>query len=111
MRVFWDTNLFIYYIEGHPVFGLQVLTLYRECKSRRCELVTSSITLGEVLAHPLRTGRSDLVAQYKTLLQDSGTFSLVALTESCAEHYARIRAGLRLAQPDAMQIACAIDAG
>jgi predicted nucleic acid-binding protein len=111
MKVFWDTNLFIYYIERHSVFGPQVLALYRQCRSKGCQLLTSSLTLGEVLAQPLRAGRGDLLLEYRNLLRDSGTFSVVNFTESAADLYARIRADMRLRQPDAIQVACALDAG
>ena len=111
MRVFWDTNLFIYFIERHPLYYPQVLSLYQLCRSRGDQMLTSALTLGEVLAHPFRTGHGHLVREYKTLLLDSGAFSLVSFAERCAESYARIRAEFRFSQPDALQVACAIDAG
>ena len=111
MKVFWDTNLFIYFIERHPTYYPQVLALYQKCRARGDQLLTSALTLGEVLAQPLRSGHGNLMLEYKALLQDSGSFTLVSFTERCAGWYARIRADLGFRQPDALQVACALDAG
>jgi len=50
MRVFWDTNLFIYLIERHPTFYPKVLALHQKHRDQGDELVTSTLTLGELLA-------------------------------------------------------------
>ena len=111
MKVFWDTNLFIYLIERHPVFHPQVRALYEEHRARGDTISTSALTLGELLAQPLRQGRSDLVRKYLTLLAASASVDLVVFDRTAAEHYARIRAETSLRQPDAIQMACAAAGG
>ncbi len=107
MTVFWDTNLFIYLIQQHPVFHSRVLSLYQHHCDRGDHLVTSTLTLGELLAQPLRQGRADLAQRYTDLLTRGTTVKLVAFDRRAAEHYARIRAATPLRQPDAIQLACA----
>ncbi len=111
MRVFWDTNLFIYLIERHPVFLARVDSLYREHRQSGDEIITSALTLGELLAQPLRQGRTDLVKRYTELLTSSAVITLVAFDQAAAEQYASIRAQGSIRQPDAIQIACALANG
>lgn len=108
MRVFWDTNPFICLIEQHPVFHDKVEALYREHRRSGDEIITSSLTLGELLAQPLRHGRSDLVQRYTDLLTSSAAVMLVPFDQAAAEQYAAIRAKGSVRQPDAIQLACAL---
>jgi predicted nucleic acid-binding protein len=52
-RVFWDTNLFIYLFEDSPRFGPKVVALRQKMLKRGDELLTSTLTLGEVLVKPM----------------------------------------------------------
>ena len=51
-----DTAIFIYFIEEHPRFLPLVEPLFREVSAGRKELVTSALTLLEVLVVPYRSG-------------------------------------------------------
>lgn len=110
MKVFWDTNLFIYLIEQHPHFRSKVLSLYQHHRDHGDRLVTSTLTLGELLAQPLRRGRHDLAQRYTELLTGGATVELIPFDQSAADHYGRIRAATPLRQPDAIQLACAAEA-
>ncbi len=48
-RVFWDTNLYIYLTEGRSALAHQIETLRGKMRARGDELLTSTLTLGEVL--------------------------------------------------------------
>lgn len=109
--MFWDTNIFIYLIEQHPTFHSKVLEHYRTCQRQGDPLVTSALTLGELLAQPLRHGRVDLVRKYSDLLSRGEAVELVPFDRSAAEYYADIRAKTSLRQPDALQLACATAGG
>lgn len=111
MKVFWDTNVFIYFVERHPGYYPVVLTSYSDSRARGDQLFTSALTLGEVLAQPVRLGRQDLVDQYTTLISDTHVFTVLSFDEHAARTYAKIRAETSLRQPDAMQIASASTAG
>ena len=107
MKFFWDTNLFIYLIERHPEFSPKVVRLYRDHVAKGASVVTSTLTLGELIAQPLRRGREDMAQRYTELLT-AGRTELVDFTRTAAEHYARIRAATSVRQPDAIQLACAV---
>lgn len=111
MKVFWDTNIFLYLVERHPVFHSKVLSLYDEQLSRGDQLVTSVLTLGELLAQPLRHNRRDLVDRYRSLLTAEIGVELAVFDRPAADHYAGIRSRTSVCQPDAIQLACAAACG
>ena len=66
-----DTAIFIYFIEEHPTFLPLVEPLFREADGGRRELVTSALTLLEVLVVPYRSGDHLLAARYEAILTRS----------------------------------------
>lgn len=55
-RVFWDTNLFIYLFEGKGHLAERVVALRHRMIERQDQLLTSSLTLGEILGEAERGG-------------------------------------------------------
>ena len=107
--VFWDTNLFIYYLEDRGARADQVERIRERMIERNDQLVTSCLTLGEVLVKPEKDQRPDLVATYERVLTESAW--LIPLDRSVATKYATIRHDRRIKAPDAIQLACAAHAG
>ena len=104
MRVFWDTNLFIYYFEQYGDLSRLVFGLRERMQARGAILVTSTLALGELL---VRVTQRDLAAaaRYREVVlaqSEVWDFNLGAV-----EHYARIRATSSVKSPDAIQLACA----
>jgi predicted nucleic acid-binding protein len=108
MRVFWDTNLFIYLWENSPMRArMETLVVWQN--SRQAEVVTSTLTSGEVLVQPMRKQRDDLVAQYTTAFAH---MHLIEFDRATAFRFAQLRSTYStLAPPDAVQLACASTAG
>jgi predicted nucleic acid-binding protein len=104
-RIFWDTNLFIYLFEGSPVFGPQVVSLRQKMLTRGDELLTSTLTLGEILVKPMRVGDAKLTNEYRRAIPATAT--LLRLDEKAATLYAKLRCDAALRAPDAIQLACA----
>ncbi len=105
-RIFWDTNLFIYLLEGSREKFPLVRHLLERMIERRDELLTSSLTLGEVLVRPLEMDRQDLIDRYERLLNSPGV-SLVPFDERSARIYAQLRQDRGIRPPDAIQLSCA----
>jgi predicted nucleic acid-binding protein len=104
MRIFWDTNLFVYLWEG-SVRTRQVETLINWQHQQEAELVTSTLTIGELLVHPLRQNREDLADRY---LASFSQLHVMPFDEAAAYAFAQLRAQYaRLAPPDAIQLGCA----
>ena len=108
-RIFWDTNLFIYLIEDFGAFSDRVVALRTRMLERGDQLLTSALTLGEVLVKPMEAGREDLQRAYGEALTTAAV--IVPLDEGAAVAYARIRKDQSIRPPDAIQLACASHAG
>jgi predicted nucleic acid-binding protein len=109
-RVYWDSMLFIYWLEDHPQYAKQVDAIHSRMKQRQDRLITGAFTFGEVLAGTYRKGRAELADQFRTLLR-SVVAEVVPFTIETAEHYARIRGALGATPADAIHLASAAQAG
>ena len=105
-RVYWDTMLFIYWLEAHPVHGPQVEQIYRRMTARGDQLHTSVLTIGEVLTGAYKAGRTNEARQLKEFFA-SGEVKVLPFTAEAAERYALIRAQQKIAPADAIHIATA----
>jgi predicted nucleic acid-binding protein len=108
-RVFWDTNLFIYLFEGYGSFSERVRDLRRAMLVRGDQLLTSTLTLGEVLVKPLEQGDEELARKYEEAV--AVTALMLPFDAKAARIYATLRGDRSLRAPDAIQLACAAAAG
>lgn len=106
-----DTMPLIYYIEEHPHYLDVVDPFFDAVELGKLTVVTSIITLLEVLVHPFRDGDTKLAQKYRDILFDSGGVETKLLTREIAEEAARLRAAHRLRTPDSIQMATAIIEG
>jgi hypothetical protein len=54
-RAFWDTNLFIYSFEKNTEWSPHIIELRRRMLARGDEVLTSHLTVGEVITKPKTT--------------------------------------------------------
>jgi predicted nucleic acid-binding protein len=108
-RIFWDTNLFIYVLEARGDLARKTKRLRQRMTERGDLLVTSAITLGEVLVKPKRLGRLDLVKTYEQALRPPAV-SIIAFDEHCARIYAEVRQDKAIQAADAVQLSCSAHA-
>lgn len=108
-RVFWDTNLFVYLIEGTGAQAESVAALRRRMIERGDELLTSALTLGELLVKPVETGDDELRDLYTQTLEESVT--VLPFDARAAPRFAAIRGDRSIRAPDAIQLACAAAGG
>jgi predicted nucleic acid-binding protein len=95
----------------HPAY-IGLLTPFFEALDRgEFRAVTSTLTLAEVLVHPLRSGQTSLAAEYLRILSNSRNFALLPVSDAIAVEAARLRAFHTLKTPDAIQLATATVAG
>ena len=106
-----DTAVFIYFIEEDPRFLPLIDPLFREADEGARELVTSALTLLEVLVVPLRVRNRAVADRYEELLTRSRGIRLVALTQDQLRAAAQLRATTSIKTPDALQLVAAIGAG
>ena len=104
-----DTAPLIYFIEENHVFLGVVKPFFASMERGDFQVVTSSITLAEVLVNPIKHDKLTLAEQYKELLLGAENLRLFPVTTQIAELAARLRAAHNLQTPDAIQIATALD--
>lgn len=105
-----DTAPLIYFIEENPAY-LEAAKLFFEAMDRGdFTVVTSTVTLLEVLVHPLRSNNAALAAEYRDILLNSKLMT-VEVSSTIAEQAARLRASYNIRTPDAIQISAALNAG
>lgn len=106
-----DTAVFIYFIEEHPRFLPHLLPLFIDADEGTRTLVTSALTLLEVLVVPYRAGDHVLADRYERLLTKSRGIRVIDLTPEQLRTAAQLRAVTGVKVPDALQLAAALSAG
>ncbi len=107
-RVFWDTNLFIYLFEDYGSLSKTVAQMRSRMLERQDQLLTSTLTLGEILVKPTERQDTDLCRKYEQAISSAAT--LIAFDVKAARVYAALRSERSLKAPDAIQLACAASA-
>ncbi len=102
-KVFWDTNLFVYLLEGGR-FAARVAEVRARMLERGDQLVTSALTLGELLVKPNEQGGT-AARDHEQVLRQIAT--ILPFDAACSPRYAAIRADRTIKAPDAIQLACA----
>ncbi len=108
-RIFFDTNLFIYLLEDTGETGARVGDLIERISERRDDLLTSTLTLAEVLVKPLSVGDVAWAERYEKSLTTPGV-SVLSFDRACARVFAHIRQDKTVTPPDAIQLSCAANA-
>ena len=110
-RVYLDTNIFIYAVEGYEPEAAFLQGLLAALEEGRFAAVTSELTLAEVLVKPFGLGREDAVAAYTELLTPSVRLTVPPVGRAILVEAARQRAALGTPMPDAIHVATALAAG
>ena len=71
------------------------------------QVVTSTVTLTEVLVHPYKHGNRRLAHQYSRILLNTRNLKTLPVSAEIADEAAQIRAAYGLKTPDSIQIATA----
>jgi predicted nucleic acid-binding protein len=108
-RIFWDTNLFIYLFEDYGALSKATTELRKKMLARGDQLLTSTLTLGEILVKPVERGDMALCAKYEAAITTSAV--VLPFDTKAAKVYASLRCDRALRAPDAVQLACGAAAG
>jgi predicted nucleic acid-binding protein len=108
-RIFWDTNLFIYLFEDYGALSKATTELRKKMLARGDQLLTSTLTLGEILVKPVERGDMALCAKYEAAITTAAV--VLPFDTKAAKVYASLRCDRALRAPDAVQLACGAAAG
>jgi predicted nucleic acid-binding protein len=108
-KIFFDTNIFIYMFEGLEPNRSRLIEIRRRMIERGDRIVTSAMTLGEVLVKPTKLGQTSLIEQYDRAIRT--TAEVIGFDAQVAWRYATLRATHNIRNADAIQLACAAHFG
>jgi len=106
--VYLDTNSFIYSVERIDPYRAVLDTLWQSVSAGQVKVVTSELTLLEVLVMPLKAGNTLLASIYRAVLQTVPDVQMLPITQPVLEEAAKLRASTSLKTPDAIHAATAI---
>ena len=93
-----DTAPLIYFMEENPVYIDAVKLFFEAMDKEDFTVVTSTVTLLEVLVHPMRNNNTKLAEEYRDILLNSKLITL-EVSSAIAEQAAKLRATTTSARP------------
>ena len=111
-RIYLDTNVWIYALEGYAAYAATLTTLFARIDAGELTAITSQLTLAEVLVKPFADDNVALQQLYIEALQARPTLRIVPVTRDILIAAARLRAQhTALKMPDALHAATALAEG
>lgn len=105
-RIYWDSMLFVYWLEDHPQHAARMNQIHDRMADRGDALCTSVFTVGEVLTGFYKRGAMETASQIREAFR-SPQIELLPFTADTAERYAGIRGNHHVSPADAIHLACA----
>lgn len=110
-RVYWDTMLFIYWLEENPQFAKKVDAIWSRMQERNDQLITGALALGEVFAGAYKRGATEeRIQEVKAALEHSIS-EVIPFTAATADVFGQLKGSLKIPSADAIHLACAASAG
>lgn len=107
-RVYTDANIVIYAVEGFAAYLDQIRALMTAMNTGEITIITSELTLAEVLVKPLKDQNPTIQQAYKTFLSPTPALEVVPISRDILEEAAQWRATTKLKLPDAIHLATAL---
>lgn len=110
-RIYFDANVFIYFLDDHPTFASRVEPLVRAAFDGRLVAVTSDAAVAEVMVRPYQIGNPIQIREIQAFFS---TINLLEIRSHSSEDFdaaARLRAGTGMKFIDALHYATALNAG
>ena len=109
-RIYWDTMLFIYLLEDHPVFSSRTRELLERAYKRGDLLYTSYLALGEMMAGAAKSPDPKTPAAVAETIGEMG-FSFLPFDGGAVAPFSALRSKQKLKIGDSIHLACAASAG
>jgi len=106
-RVYFDTNIVIYAVEGFADYADQIQALLGAMNTGEIVAVTSELTLAETLVKPLKDQNPTTQQAYRRFLTSTVAFEIVPISRDILEAAAQWRTTSTLKLPDAIHLATA----
>ena len=106
-----ETAPFIYFTEARAVYVDKMRSVFGAVSNGQIQVLTSAITIPETLMKPLQANDSALINRYRTMFYHTRGITVTSISAVIGDLAAQLRARYNLRTPDALHVACAIDAG
>ncbi len=103
-----DIMMFVYHFESHPQFGPPAAVIFRGAEQGLHRLVSSVLSLMEVLVLPKRQNQRDLARQYREIFESFPNLITLPIDTAIVEIASDLRAIHNLRTPDSLHLATAI---
>jgi len=107
-RIYWDSMLLIYLLEGNPTYVKRVQHLLQRSYERQDSIYTSFLALGEVLAGAVNSAENAIKIQ--EAMGEMG-FKYLPFDAGAVMPFSQLRAKSKLKVADAIHLASAASAG
>ena len=107
-KIYWDSMLIIYLLEGNPTFSKRVQHLLQRSFERGDSLYTSFLAYGEVMAGALNS--PEKVSKIQKTMEEMG-FTYLPFDAGAVIPFSRLRAKNKLKVADSIHLASAASAG
>lgn len=109
-RIYLDTNVWIYALEGYSGFRSELTRLFEQIQSGTLTGITSELTLAELLVKPCRDQDLAQQARYKKAIANRKHFFIMPVLRDLLIEAAEVRVQTQLKLPDAIHAATALRA-
>jgi len=107
--VYWDTTLFVYWLEDKQPYSQLIDAIHRRMAQRGDRLCTGAFTLGELLVAPEKQNDQILRDKIQTYF-DGPSVEVLPFDTVTARQYAKIRSSGKVSPADAIHLATASSA-
>ena len=106
--VYVDSAPFIYFMEKNPAYEKPLDAFFSLMSRGEVQVITSTLTLAEVLVKPYQHEQWALAEQYESIFEGIPELTLVSVDPKIGRLAAKLRAVYALRTPDAIHLATAM---
>ncbi len=109
-RIYWDTMLFVYWLEDKLPYSQKVASIFTRMNERGDTLCGSVFNLAELLVAPKKTRDPNLETKIRSFFAGP-SIQMLPFNVEAAGRFAEIRATKGVTPADSIHLACASAAG
>ncbi|MGJ5631081.1 type II toxin-antitoxin system VapC family toxin [Nostoc sp. CALU 1950] len=108
-RIYLDTNIWwIYAVERYPTFIQDLTELFQSIDQGNLSIVTSELSLAEVLVKSFQNQNLAQQTTYKQLISNSQNLTVIPVSRQILIEAAQLRASINIKLPDAIHATTAL---
>ena len=110
-RVYIDTNVFIFFLDGNEKYLPVVGPIMQACADGTIFAATGRLAIADVMVHPYRNGNAVTVSRFKSFFTQKNFLSIAEQGPDCFDDAAMIAGQKRMKLIDAIHYRTALQAG